>query len=499
MCAPRDYVPYTAQRAASIGLPIGLHLNLTEGPPLAAVNMVPSLVQPQTQWWFPRAEHDRDGDTALHMRGKIGLREALKQCQISMEEVGIEVEAQFEAFKNLTGATPVYLNGHQHVHVLPGIAAVVARVAAREGVQFMRIPDELPRHFQEHVDASRCSLYKSVSSQAADARFVFRDESLQTSDSFIGLGLMGADCSPDRLFLRLQALLQDAAAASCAHDASPSESARNGDGIHGARPHMCDGSSGEQVYIGEYMCHVGKASASGDDFNRSKEREEELRVLTLPEVHRWLQRNNVVLTSFHELARLSRSSRRAASPSAEPLSPRLDKMQRGRRLESGEEEEVGGGAGRQTDTQTGGDRDDTNVRGNSEPARSEAKRGGGNLLILSSMTAATGNATTAKRLAGVAQVSSDILHTLSPTPSHPHTLINAHTSSTPTQCAQTSASTRFDACRDTTLQRYECIPVRGRCWCAHQGGAYCASIASHFDSTRSDTDGFYGCLDEDGP
>ena len=180
---------------------------------MAPVNMVPSLVQPQTQWWFPRAEHDRDGYTALHMRGKIGLREALKQCQISMEEVGIEVEAQLEAFKNLTGATPVYLNGHQHVHVLPGIAAVVARVAAREGVQFMRIPDELPQHFQEHVDASRCSLYKSVSSQAADARFVFRDESLQTSDSFIGLGLMGADCSPDRLFLRLQALLQDAATA----------------------------------------------------------------------------------------------------------------------------------------------------------------------------------------------------------------------------------------------------------------------------------------------
>ena len=175
-------------------------------------------------------------------------------------------------------------------------------------------------------------------------------------------------------------------------------------------------------------------------------------MLTLPEVHHWLQRNNVVLTSYHELARLSRSSRRAASPSAEPLSPRLDKMQRGRRLESGEEEEVGGGAGRQTDTQTGGDRDDTNVRGNSEPARSEARSGGGNLLILSSMTAATGNATTAQRLAGVAQVSSDMLHThtLSPTPSHTHTLINAHTSSTPTQCAQTSASSnRFDAFHDT--------------------------------------------------
>jgi predicted glycoside hydrolase/deacetylase ChbG (UPF0249 family) len=119
--------------------------------------MVPSLVQPQTQWWFSRAEHDRDGDTALHMRGKSGIREALKQCQISMEEVGIEVEAQLEAFKNLTGATPVFLNGHQHVHVLPGIAAVVARVAAREGVHFMRIPDELPRHFEEHVDASRCA------------------------------------------------------------------------------------------------------------------------------------------------------------------------------------------------------------------------------------------------------------------------------------------------------------------------------------------------------
>ena len=74
------------------------------------------------------------------MRGKSGLRQALRRCEISLEEVGREVEAQIAAFKQLTGAAPVYIDGHQHVHVLPGIAAVVAQVAERATVQFVRIP-----------------------------------------------------------------------------------------------------------------------------------------------------------------------------------------------------------------------------------------------------------------------------------------------------------------------------------------------------------------------
>ena len=84
----------TAQRAADAGLPIGLHLNLTEGPPTASVDKVSSLVESQTPWW-PSGDSVKDGsqNQVLHMRGKNGLREALTLCKISMEDVGREVAA----------------------------------------------------------------------------------------------------------------------------------------------------------------------------------------------------------------------------------------------------------------------------------------------------------------------------------------------------------------------------------------------------------------------
>lgn len=36
-------------------------------------------------------------------------------------QVAVEISAQVEAFKNLfDGELPLYVDGHQHVHVLPG-------------------------------------------------------------------------------------------------------------------------------------------------------------------------------------------------------------------------------------------------------------------------------------------------------------------------------------------------------------------------------------------
>ena len=289
---------HAAQHAAKIGLPMGLHLNLTEGPASANMDQVASLLVSQTPWWptgstqpVGTSHTHSAGKTAMHMRGKSGLREALSKCEISLEEVGHEVEAQIAAFKHLTGSAPVYLDGHQHVHVLPGIAAVVARVAAREGVQLVRIPDEQATHFDGHVGEERATFYRSIISQAADARAVFIDEGLEVPDSFVGLGLLGADCSAQRLLLRLQALLDDAALSATS---TAAECKWGGGGV------------GRHEYVGEYMCHVGKASVEGDAFSKSHDRDLELGVLCLPAVRHWLESKHVCLSSYHELARARR-------------------------------------------------------------------------------------------------------------------------------------------------------------------------------------------------
>lgn len=343
------------------------------------------------------------------MRGKSGLREALKKCQISLEEVGIEVRAQIAAFKQLTGVPPTYLDGHQHVHVLPGIAAVVARVAAREGVKFVRIPDELPTHFEGHVSTDRSAFYRTVTSQASDARQVMADEGLVGADSFLGLGLMGADLTHERLRRRLRALLQDAQAyASCPSKGYPSGGPR-------ARLHAWDG-----AYVAEYMCHVGKPSAQGDDFSKSPDRLQELRLLTAHDMHEWLACNCIELSSYQRLTGSAEGLHTPPSNNRIPAKVKQDVEDEiaddddgPRGLADGEgtqglcslvlpiqhrcselSEEEGH---RQVHRRAKSAHDaevEVGVRG--AGGHSSAK-----LLILSSMTAATGNATTALRLAGL--------------------------------------------------------------------------------------------------
>ena len=375
------------------------------------------------------------GATVEHMRGKAGLREALSMCQISLEEVGTEVQAQIAAFKEITGAIPTYLDGHQHVHVLPGIAAVVARIAAREGVRCVRIPDEQPIHFENHVDADRAAFFRTVVSQACDARTIMLDEGLVGADTFLGLGLMGADLTAQRLQHRLQALIRDAQlAASC------------------AREHVASSGGGSEqllawggnCFVGEYMCHAGKPSELGDDFSKSADRQAELEILSLAATRDWLACNKIELTSYEQLAAglglASRSAERAvveahhhehkqAEHEAEAAAVLEAEGRPGLAAAacclSGPDVAIGrtGAAAAaaplgcrrpaphlSSDAGAEEERSDEGRQGAEAGTRAEADtrwregaRGRGRLLILSSMTAATGNATTALRLAALAR------------------------------------------------------------------------------------------------
>jgi hypothetical protein len=62
-----------ARLAKSAGLPLVLHLNLTEGPPASLPSEVPSLLCLCKSWW----PGPGDGTERLEFRGKMGLRDAL--------------------------------------------------------------------------------------------------------------------------------------------------------------------------------------------------------------------------------------------------------------------------------------------------------------------------------------------------------------------------------------------------------------------------------------
>ena len=106
--------PYWESSAPLLGhvpesVDVGLHINLTEGRPLS----------PQLAQIWPRLP----ALPVLIPRAHLGL--------LPLAALASEVKAQLAAFRAATGSWPRYLDGHQHVHHLPGLRDIVLEMAAR--------------------------------------------------------------------------------------------------------------------------------------------------------------------------------------------------------------------------------------------------------------------------------------------------------------------------------------------------------------------------------
>lgn len=91
---------------------VGLHLTLTDHAPLGPM---------------PR----------LAPRGRLpGLGELMKRAltgRLDADEIAMELERQYEAFVAAWGRPPDHIDGHQHVHLLPGARGAVTALARRLG------------------------------------------------------------------------------------------------------------------------------------------------------------------------------------------------------------------------------------------------------------------------------------------------------------------------------------------------------------------------------
>jgi predicted glycoside hydrolase/deacetylase ChbG (UPF0249 family) len=60
--------------------------------------------------------------------------------------VRLELDAQIRRVRE-AGISISHLDGHQHAHVLPGVAGIVAALAAEHGIRAVRYPAERPRGY----------------------------------------------------------------------------------------------------------------------------------------------------------------------------------------------------------------------------------------------------------------------------------------------------------------------------------------------------------------
>jgi predicted glycoside hydrolase/deacetylase ChbG (UPF0249 family) len=149
------------------GLAVGIHLVLTEHRPLVGAVAAASLVQP-------------DGRFPPHLKQLLGR---LLRGRVSMPQVRLELDAQLRHVRE-AGIAVSHIDGHQHVHVLPGVAGIVADLATEHGVRAVRYPAERVRGYM----LRRLRHLARVAEQAALNLFCAASplKSLRRSDDFVG-------------------------------------------------------------------------------------------------------------------------------------------------------------------------------------------------------------------------------------------------------------------------------------------------------------------------
>ncbi len=223
----------------------GLHLNLTEGRPLAGG--LSRLTGPDGNFLGKAHAHRllmKTGDEAL-------------ESEIE-GEVALQIERLLDAAIGIT-----HIDGHQHVHVFPSALRAVAQAARRCGIRRMRIPDETVPPRDETVPADLLQEARAFSALAKAARGFLDGSGIAAPAHFRGLTLKGR--------LSVGTLVD-------------------------AIGQLPDG-------LTELMVHPGRVPA-GARFSAfsSTDRERELEALLDPRFRLAIDRAGVVLVSFREVS-----------------------------------------------------------------------------------------------------------------------------------------------------------------------------------------------------
>jgi hopanoid biosynthesis associated protein HpnK len=164
-------------------LGVGVHLNLSDGAPVAGREAVPSLVSPAGEF----AEGPENLLLKIAMRG------------LAPGEVEKEWEGQICKARD-AGVPVTHLDGHKHVHMLPGLFEIALRLAKRHRIGAIRVSHEAS-YLRTALSAGRELRASAVLKQGVQARglkLLVRDArdkaeraGIATADYFCGIAQTG--------------------------------------------------------------------------------------------------------------------------------------------------------------------------------------------------------------------------------------------------------------------------------------------------------------------
>jgi chitin disaccharide deacetylase len=152
---------------------VGLHLTLTAGAPLGPM---PQLA--------PGGALPKLADLAAG-----ALRSGLP-----LDEIETEIGRQFDAFADAFGRTPDFVDGHQHVHVMPGVRRALFAALRRRGCAGSRLwlrdpSDRLSAIARRGVAAAKAVQVRAL---AAGFRRAARQTGFGVNEGFSGFSLFEA-------------------------------------------------------------------------------------------------------------------------------------------------------------------------------------------------------------------------------------------------------------------------------------------------------------------
>jgi chitin disaccharide deacetylase len=228
----------------------GLHLNLTEGGPVARPDQIPSLA-------------DENGFLYRH---PFQLMLAILRHRVHRADIEKEIRAQL-GMASQAGVLLLHLDGHKHVHVIPQVFEIACRVAPDYGIRAVRSTVErapgLTSLLARNAGFSGQIIKQYCFGKALSVIFSLNKPSLKTPTRLYGITQTG--------FLDINAFT-------------------------GILRRLPDG-------VSEVMCHPGYVD---DDLKRTPtrlhfQRERELKMLTAPEIRGLLEDSGVSLATYRDL------------------------------------------------------------------------------------------------------------------------------------------------------------------------------------------------------
>lgn len=254
---------HAAHLALKHGLPTGLHFNITEGVPVCPDLCYKTLT-----------------NSKGHFLGNTDLRKAVAEGKIDFREVTEELERQIARYVELVGSMPAYVDGHQHAHIVPGLAEPFAQTLSQHGIRATRLPCEFNLELATWVDDQDPlrPFFFRINSDAVDAKPVFSKHNIWVPDAFYGLMTMGNNMTPQRLQTGI--LHAFTSLAECANT---------------SQPITC-----EVMTHPGYACRGAGGCGDGPDrFSQASDREYEKSILESEEMRNFYKAHNITLMSYH--------------------------------------------------------------------------------------------------------------------------------------------------------------------------------------------------------